>query len=421
MTADFEKILAAAWPEWNMLEPIHAGEASVVYKAKRKDVTGTSEAAIKVTVIPADLSEIERLRTGGLSDDVIRLHLEQKVREYVGCIRLMGPLKGYTNILGLEDYKVFLNEETGQWFIMVRMELLTPLTKWVQITPFTQEDLIRLGIDICNALDVCNRNHIVHRNIKPENIFVGKGKEFKLGDFTQARNMEQNVQFSGGLGSPNFTAPEVYNAVKSSFDFEMHLRMDIYSLGMVMYYLANNRRLPFVPTDKQIVSPAERREAADRRLRGEKLPGIAHISPRLEEIILKACAYRAEDRYASAVQMRQALLELLPREEQMMQANSCGQPGGDGRIAAGAAAYAMTPSMSKADFDTRCRKKSPFNWLTALLASLLVIMMIICGYLLLNRNGAENDTKDHSAAPQKMQTEEALTPSSQSEDPFFSS
>ena len=77
---------------------------------------------------------------------------------------------------------------------------------------------------------------------------------------------------------------------------------DIYSLGITLYWLLNNRRMPFIDANQQITL-AVKNEAMDRRYRGEKLPVPKNGSKRLKEIVLKACEYKPEDRYASAQAM----------------------------------------------------------------------------------------------------------------------
>lgn len=310
MTIDFENVLASVWPEWDIVEPISVSEATIVYKARRRDMLGVSEAAIKVTVIPPDINEIDEMRMSGLDDAAVQLHLEQRVRAYMSTIQVMECVKGYTNILSVDDHKVIRDEKTGLWYVIVRMELLVPLLKRLQMAAFQEEDIIRLGIDLCSALEVCSRKSIVHRNIKPENIFIGPGGDYKLGDFGLACNLEKASKRYNPMALPNYMAPEVYTAMNEGLDYEACVRMDIYSLGIVMYYLANNKRLPFLPQDKQIVTPKERKEAIMRRINGEELPGIPRVSKQLEAIILKACAFRMEKRYATASEMRDALMVL---------------------------------------------------------------------------------------------------------------
>ena len=68
--------------------------------------------------------------------------------------------------------------------------LLTPLYQHLREHPLSEEDVIRLGIDLCRALEICQKYNIIHRDIKPENIFYSEQGSFKLGDFGIARQLE---------------------------------------------------------------------------------------------------------------------------------------------------------------------------------------------------------------------------------------
>lgn len=288
------------WPEWEIEKQIGRGTYGVVYQAVRRGNELTSRAAIKVISIPQDPCELDSLRSDGLDLQASRAYLKRIVEEFVSEIRLMETFKGIQNIVSIEDYKVIEKKDVLGWDIYIRMELLTPFSVYICDRKLTEQDIIRLGCDICKALEICARRNIIHRDIKPENIFVNSFGSFKLGDFGTARNMEN---LTGGLsqkGTFNYMAPEVVTG--TSYD----ARVDVYSLGLVLYRLLNNNRLPFL-SEKQLLSPSERRTAFDRRIRGEALPEPCEASPALAQVILKACAYRPEDRYANAAEMRQAL------------------------------------------------------------------------------------------------------------------
>ena len=310
MTDEFERVLSAVWPEWTIVEPISISESTTVYRARRQEMLGNSEAAIKVTVFPPHINDIDDMKLSGLSEDAVRLRVEQMTRACVSRIQLMKSVKGHTNILGIDDYRVFHHTETGRWYVIIRMELLTTLHKRLQLAPFTEQDIVRLGIDLCNALEACSRRHIVHLNINPGSVYISSDGDYKLGSFGSVRSMAEMAQPDGAMATQSFIAPEAYSAMKDRMDYDMYARVDIYALGILMYYLANNKRLPFIPPRKQIVSPADRMEAFSRRVKGDALPGLPEVSPQLEAIILKACAFRSEDRYASAAEMRDALLAL---------------------------------------------------------------------------------------------------------------
>lgn len=299
------EVLKQIWPEWQIEgKPLGKGSFGVVYKAVRRDHGVESYAAIKVISIPTDSSEVDSLRSEGLDMNATRTYLQGIVNDFVSEIQLMESLKGVQNIVSVEDYKVV--EKTGEigWDIYIRMELLTSFNAYICDKKLTEKEIIKLGCDICTALEICAKRNIIHRDIKPENIFINDFGDFKLGDFGIARKLEN---MTGGLsqkGTFNYMAPEVANS--SEYD----ARVDTYSLGIVLYRLLNGNRLPFLDTEKQLLNPNERRNAVDRRLRGEELPAPCDASPAMADLILRACAYDPNMRFASATEMKQALMSV---------------------------------------------------------------------------------------------------------------
>ena len=188
---EIREMIRKVWPEWKIVEEIGEGGFATVYKAVREDLAGTTTAAIKVTKIPRDRSEAEELRAEGLEENETYAYYRDVVRDFAAEIKLMDSVKGYTNIVGIDDYKVYQPEGEMVWYIFIRMELLTPLARYVALRGMDEEKIIRLGVDICTALEMCRQYKIVHRDIKPENIFVNDAGHFKLGDFGVARNLEK--------------------------------------------------------------------------------------------------------------------------------------------------------------------------------------------------------------------------------------
>lgn len=291
-----------AWPEWELVQPpIGRGSYGTVYKAVRRDHNLESVAAIKVISIPSDPAEVDSLRSEGMSEDASRNYLQGVVDDFVSEIRLMEKLKGLQNIVSVEDYKVV--EKTGEigWDISIRMELLTPFSQYTRGRTLTEAEVIKLGTDICTALEICAKRKIIHRDIKPENIFLNDLGDFKLGDFGIARKLENMTSGLSQRGTYSYMAPEVLRGA------QYDARADVYSLGVVLYRLLNGNRLPLLNTDEQSGNPNERRAAIDRRLRGETLPPPCNASAAMAEVILRACAYEPSGRFASATEMKQAL------------------------------------------------------------------------------------------------------------------
>ena len=296
-----KEIISSGWPEWRIIKKIGRGSFGTVYEAVRTDHSVESHAAIKVISIPQNESEIDSLRSEGLSKDATRTYLQGVVNDFVSEIQLMEQFKGLQNIVSVEDYKVEEKEGEIGWNIYIRMELLTPFNNYISDKKLSEKEVIKLGIDICTALELCATRNVIHRDIKPENIFVHRFGDFKLGDFGIARELE-NV--TGGLsqkGTYNYMAPEIEKG--NQYD----ATVDIYSLGLVLYRYTNNNRLPFLDTSRQLLNPNERMTAIRRRMAGEPLPVPCDASPALAEVILCATNPDPSKRFASAAEMKKAL------------------------------------------------------------------------------------------------------------------
>ena len=212
-------------------------------------------------------------------------------------------LKGHPNVVSIEDYHVSRGDHSC--LIMIRMEKLNCLAKSIRegTQAMSREGVIGLGIDICKALESCESMNIIHRDIKPSNIFYGDKTGFKLGDFGISRTMEHVYMSASmsGAGTPPYMAPEVYTGRA------YNNKADIYSLGIVLYQLMNDSFLPFLRVNQQMLDSESRRHAWMRRMRGERLPLPARADPQLASVILKACSYDPENRFATAGEFRQAL------------------------------------------------------------------------------------------------------------------
>ena len=296
--------LSKIWPEWKIEKQIGKGSFGVVYEATREENGITGKAAIKVISIPVDSSEVDSLRSEGLDENATRTYFQGVVNDFVNEIRMMESFKGIQNIVSVEDFKVVEKEDEIGWEIFIRMELLKPFNNYLQEKKMSEQDVIRLGSDICNALEICAQRKIIHRDIKPENIFVNDFGFFKLGDFGIARKMEHMTVGLSQKGTQNYMAPEIFAG--NQYDE----RVDIYSLGIVLYRLLNGNRMPFIDTEDKLRDPNARREALDRRIRGDELPPPSEASPEMANLILRACAYDPDQRFANAAEMRNALIQI---------------------------------------------------------------------------------------------------------------
>ena len=295
-----EELRKAPWPGWETVQLIGRGSFGAVYEIRRELVDGTVEAAaMKVITIPQNPEDISEMYGEGYDDESItasfRAHLKSIVAEYT----LMRKLDGSANAVNCKDISYVQHPDGIGWDIYIRMELLTPLVKSLSGST-SEETVLKIGRDICSALVLCKKYDIVHRDIKPQNIFISPNGDYKLGDFGIAKTVEKTM---GGtkVGTYKYMAPEVYNNQPYGSG------ADIYSLGLVLYWLLNERRMPFMPLPPAKVLAGQDEEARQRRLSGEPLPPPAHGSAELKKIVLKACAYAPEARFRSAEEMYEAL------------------------------------------------------------------------------------------------------------------
>lgn len=297
--------LSEVWPEWTVEKVLGSGSYGTVYKAVRYDYV-KSEAAIKVISVPKTDEEADTLREEGLDFEQSRTYYREIVDGFVREIELLVKLRGLQNIVSVEDYRVIERKDQASWEIYIRMELLMPLKSWladkrIADGSLTEAEIVKLGTDLCTALEICEKNHIIHRDIKPENILVNENGDFKLGDFGVAKSLENADSTLSVQGAWPYMAPEV--AMNQNYD----ARVDIYSLGLVLYQLLNHNKLPFLDTEKVINSPLERQKALNRRLSGEKLPKPKYGSEWLSRVVLKACSFQASERYRNASELKKAL------------------------------------------------------------------------------------------------------------------
>ena len=295
------------WEEWKIEKLLGRGSFGEVYQVIRDEIGTEMRAAVKIIRIPMDESEMERLEDSGIS---AQSYLDGLVTDIANEIVLMQTLKGAPNIVGIDDYKIVKSQERIQWTIYIRMELLTDLNRYRRTHPLSYKQVLQLGCDLCNALEICQQKKIIHRDIKPSNIFVSPYGEYKLGDFGISKHTENTQSaFSTRKGTISYMAPEIYRGEKYGYS------IDLYSLGIVLYQMANNGRLPFYPSIGQNVLPEDAEQALKKRYMGIPFPDPAYGGKELGDILRKACNIDPKKRYGSPEEMRVDLRKMLNYEE----------------------------------------------------------------------------------------------------------
>ena len=296
------------WQEWKITEKLGEGSYGKVYKAQRTEQGRSFYSAMKIIPIPSSPGELSGVRLEMKDEDTVRAYFKNIVDECIQEISTMEYFRGNSHIVSVEDFKVLEYLDEIGWDIYIRMEYLTSFLDYCTGRSLTEREIIKLGIDLCKALEYCGQLRIIHRDIKPENIFVSRFGDFKLGDFGIARELERSMSSLSKKGTFSYMAPEMYRG--EAYDSSV----DIYSLGIVLYKLMNRNRLPFMNLEKQLITYRDKENALNRRMAGELLPKPADASEELSEIILRACAFDVRRRYQDPEMMR-VDLERLRRGE----------------------------------------------------------------------------------------------------------
>ncbi|MFR0864752.1 MAG: protein kinase domain-containing protein [Oscillospiraceae bacterium] len=291
--------------DWNIVSCLGEGSYGKVFEIERSEFGQTYRAALKVITVPQSSAEVRSVISEGMSVSQAEAYFHGIVEELMHEFSIMFKLKGTANVVSCEDLRVLEHPDGIGWDILIRMELLHPLLPYVYQHPMARRDIIKLGIDICKALELCQRYNIIHRDIKPENIFISDNGDYKLGDFGIARTIERTTSGLSKKGTYSYMAPEVYAGREYGFS------VDTYSLGLVLYRMLNKNRGPFLPQPPEAITYDNREQALARRMSGEPLPRPFYGEGRLGEIVLKACAFDPKDRYSSPQQLRQELEAIL--------------------------------------------------------------------------------------------------------------
>lgn len=302
LSAKENELLHSSQPlfhEWYLEDIIGEGSSGTVYK-----ITDNNGNFCALKVIPISVEdETTALHINEQDPVSTNKYLDEMTDEILTEVKVMQQLEYMAGIVHYQDYDVIEKEDFFLRLILIKMDLLKPLNKVLRSkeSEFSKREIAVMGIDLLTSLSECRKHNIIHRDIKPSNIFVTQDNRYLLGDFGSARLLEKTMMASH-KGTLAYMAPEV--VAGQSFN----ATVDIYSLGLMMYQLLNNRRLPFLD-DSFKFSDIE--SAVEKRLSGASLPYPKHADDNLGSIICKMCAYLPKDRYSSSEECMEDLKHYL--------------------------------------------------------------------------------------------------------------
>lgn len=257
---------------------------------------------IKIGMIIGDRYEIlEKIGTGGMSDvykakdhKLNRLVavkvLKQEFSEnanFVSKFRVEAQAAAglaHPNIVNVYD----VGEENGIYFIVMELVEGITLKKYIEKKArLSVKEAVSIAIQVCMGIETAHNNHIIHRDIKPQNIIISKEGKVKVTDFGIAKAATSNTITSNVMGSVHYTSPE---QARGGYSDE---KSDIYSLGITMFEMLTGR-VPF-NGDTTVAIAIKHIQ--------EEMPSprdyISEIPVSVEQIVFKCCQKSPDRRYQS--------------------------------------------------------------------------------------------------------------------------
>lgn len=217
------------------------------------------------------------------------VHDEEFIRRFRREAQAAASLS-HPNVVSIYDVG---QEDEIHYIVMeyVEGQTLNDLIK--EKAPLQVEEALHIASQICDALDHAHTNQIIHRDIKPHNILLGKNGRVKVTDFGIARAATSSTitQTGSVVGSVHYFSPEHAKGVAAG------AKSDLYSLGIVLYQMLT-ARLPFLGESPISVALKHLQE------RFEEPRQVNPLIPQsVENIILKAMRKNPDERYQSAREM----------------------------------------------------------------------------------------------------------------------
>lgn len=296
------------WGSWRVDELIGQGIDCEIYSVYKEEWGKRYISTVKLMSFSIGKNDISEAQAIGIERAAMPEYFKSLLVNVQNEIELMYKLRGNSNIVTYEDHGIYKKKGNLGWDVLIRMESLQALPDFLIGRKLERLDVVRLGIDICKALEACGRENIIHRDIRDSNIFVSPKGEFKLGNFSMAKELSKGGRTVLTALNPLYMAPELYK--EQIYDFSV----DLYSLGIVMYKLLNKGRLPFLPMPPESITVDDTERSIFQRMSGEKLMLPADSGEKLGVMVLKACSYDKKDRYKSPAEFRQKLERLFKAE-----------------------------------------------------------------------------------------------------------
>lgn len=296
--------MASVFGTWETGSPLGTGTYGKVYEIH--NAAGT-KGAYKIMKIPVELTD----SPDTFPKKTQEACLKEIKRDILGSIRYLQQNDRGRYFTSYEDYILTPSPDFKTLTVQIRMEWLMSLAQITEQTDFSEDEILRLAINVCTCLEKCREMNHVYANLKPTNIFITP-KRCKLGDFGNFGTYEPSNMNISMRKTQEFMAPEM---IKNG---EINQTSDTYSLGLIIYYLLNGNKIPFIPKYSKNVSINDLTNAIDKRSNNYIFPDPDSGSDAIRKIIAKACSYSPQARYQSPTDMKRDLIFVLRKQEELL-------------------------------------------------------------------------------------------------------
>ena len=264
---------------YEILEKIGTGGMSDVYKAKCHKLNRY----VAIKVLKQEFSENANF--------VSKFRIEAQA-----AAGLMHP-----NIVNVYD----VGEENGIYYIVMELVEGITLKKYIEKKArLSYKEAVSIAIQVSMGIEAAHNNHIIHRDIKPQNIIISKDGKVKVTDFGIAKAATSNTITSNVMGSVHYTSPE---QARGGYSDE---KSDIYSLGITMFEMLTGR-VPF--NGETTVAIAIKHIQEEMPSPKEFVP---EIPSSVASIVLKCCQKSPDRRYQNMAELIADLKQSLINPEE---------------------------------------------------------------------------------------------------------
>jgi predicted Ser/Thr protein kinase len=198
----------------------------------------------------------------------------------------------HPNIVSIYDF----GEDDGVWYIAMEFVQGRELKECFESNErFRIADVVRIMTQILNALDYSHRQGVIHRDVKPANIFLLADGSVKVADFGIAHIETSNLtQVGTVLGTPSYMSPE------QIMGMPVDGRSDLFSAGVVLYQLLTGER-PFTGSSTTTMQKVLRETPLS--------PSTLNVQllPAMDQVVHKALAKNADERFQTAQEFAEAI------------------------------------------------------------------------------------------------------------------